>query len=84
MNESDDEQIASPPWRIAHLALENFKSYRGYHNIGPFKNFTAIIGPNGSGAFLRFPEMANEPRLVFSPLSVSCSIHSAHILFDIY
>jgi hypothetical protein len=31
------------------LEIENFKSYRGLHEIGPFADFTAIIGPNGSG-----------------------------------
>ncbi|CAI5438701.1 unnamed protein product [Caenorhabditis angaria] len=31
------------------LELENFKSYKGKHTIGPFSRFTAIIGPNGSG-----------------------------------
>lgn len=35
--------------RIDRLELENFKSYAGKQTIGPFKNFTAIIGPNGSG-----------------------------------
>ncbi|CAG5045613.1 unnamed protein product [Parnassius apollo] len=29
--------------------MENFKSYRGHHRIGPLKSFTAVIGPNGSG-----------------------------------
>ncbi|CAB3408526.1 unnamed protein product [Caenorhabditis bovis] len=31
------------------LDIENFKSYKGKHVIGPFSRFTAIIGPNGSG-----------------------------------
>ena len=35
--------------RVVRLEIENFKSYRGFHNIGPFKGFTAVIGPNGSG-----------------------------------
>jgi hypothetical protein len=35
--------------RLARLELENFKSYRGKQVIGPFKTFTAIIGPNGAG-----------------------------------
>ena len=35
---------------LERLELENFKSYRGKHIIGPFKKgFTAIIGPNGCG-----------------------------------
>lgn len=35
--------------RLFSLEVENFKSYKGKHVIGPFANFTAIIGPNGSG-----------------------------------
>uniref|UniRef100_A0A914ZAR2 Structural maintenance of chromosomes protein n=1 Tax=Panagrolaimus superbus TaxID=310955 RepID=A0A914ZAR2_9BILA len=31
------------------LEIENFKSYKGKHLIGPFKKFMSIIGPNGSG-----------------------------------
>ena len=31
------------------LELENFKSYKGLQVVGPFKQFTAIIGPNGTG-----------------------------------
>lgn len=31
------------------LLVENFKSWRGRQVIGPFKRFTCIIGPNGSG-----------------------------------
>ncbi len=34
---------------LKELEIENFKSYRGKQLIGPFKSFTAIIGPNGSG-----------------------------------
>ena len=35
---------------LERLELENFKSYKGKHIIGPFKKgFTAIIGPNGCG-----------------------------------
>lgn len=34
---------------LQRLELENFKSYKGKHTIGPFKRFTAIIGPNGCG-----------------------------------
>ena len=40
------------PLRISRVELENFKSYRGRHVVGPFKDFTAVIGPNGSGAKL--------------------------------
>ncbi|VDK74855.1 unnamed protein product [Litomosoides sigmodontis] len=35
--------------RLHTLELENFKSYKGNQLVGPFKQFTAIIGPNGSG-----------------------------------
>merc|ERR1712224_849773 len=34
---------------LFRLDLKNFKSYKGYHRIGPFKNFNAVIGLNGSG-----------------------------------
>ncbi len=34
---------------IESLSLENFKSYKGPVNLGPFHDFTAVIGPNGSG-----------------------------------
>jgi hypothetical protein len=35
--------------RLIQLELENFKSYKGKKTIGPFKSFTAIVGPNGAG-----------------------------------
>ena len=35
--------------RIVRLEIENFKSYRGHHQIGPFYDFTAVVGANGSG-----------------------------------
>ncbi|CAG9322583.1 unnamed protein product [Blepharisma stoltei] len=35
--------------RIDHLHLYNFKSFSEDHDIGPFLDFTAIIGPNGGG-----------------------------------
>ena len=34
---------------LKYIELENFKSYKGNIEIGPFKPFTSIIGPNGSG-----------------------------------
>lgn len=35
---------------ITHMVLENFKSYAGVQDIGPFhKRFSSIVGPNGSG-----------------------------------
>lgn len=38
---------------LQRLELENFKSYKGKHTIGPFKRFTAIIGPNGCGKSIK-------------------------------
>ncbi len=35
--------------KIDRLEVENFKSYVGRQVIGPFNQFTAIIGPNGAG-----------------------------------
>lgn len=35
--------------RIDHIEVKNFKSYQGVHVIGPFRDFTAVVGPNGSG-----------------------------------
>jgi structural maintenance of chromosome 1 len=34
---------------IKRIEFNNFKSYAEKHVLGPFKDFTAIIGPNGSG-----------------------------------
>ncbi|KAB7495934.1 Structural maintenance of chromosomes protein 1A [Armadillidium nasatum] len=34
---------------LKFIEVENFKSYKGYYQIGPLKPFTAVIGPNGSG-----------------------------------
>ena len=35
---------------ITKVILENFKSYAGITQIGPFHtSFTAVVGPNGSG-----------------------------------
>ncbi|CCI46058.1 unnamed protein product [Albugo candida] len=35
---------------ITRMQLENFKSYAGFIEIGPFhNNFSAVVGPNGSG-----------------------------------
>lgn len=42
-------QLRAGPRPTAHAAPQNFKSYRGHSSIGPFHNFTTIIGPNGSG-----------------------------------
>ncbi|XP_052741617.1 structural maintenance of chromosomes protein 1A isoform X3 [Bicyclus anynana] len=37
------------PAFLRFIDMENFKSYRGRHRIGPLKSFTAVVGPNGSG-----------------------------------
>ncbi|KAI5160445.1 structural maintenance of chromosome 4 [Nematocida ausubeli] len=35
---------------IERIIVENFKSYKGRHTIGPFgKGFNTVVGPNGSG-----------------------------------
>lgn len=36
---------------LKYLEVHNFKSYKGTQRIGPFKKFSCIIGPNGSGLF---------------------------------
>jgi structural maintenance of chromosome 1 len=35
--------------RIRSLVIIDFKSYRGRHELGPFHDFTAVIGENGTG-----------------------------------
>lgn len=34
---------------LEFIEIVNFKSYRGTIKIGPLKQFSAVIGPNGSG-----------------------------------
>lgn len=35
---------------ITHLVMENFKSYAGRQEVGPFHaSFSSVVGPNGSG-----------------------------------
>lgn len=35
---------------ITHLILNNFKSYAGRQEVGPFHaSFSSVVGPNGSG-----------------------------------
>jgi hypothetical protein len=38
--------VENPQGRVLHLEVEDFKSYRGHQLIGPFRDFTAIVGPN--------------------------------------
>ena len=40
------------PGYLKYIEVDNFKSYIGKQKIGPFKPFSAIIGPNGSGVLL--------------------------------
>lgn len=43
--------------KLIRIEVENFKSYKGQQTIGPFHQFTSVIGPNGSGkryTFLQF------------------------------
>ncbi|XP_052215756.1 structural maintenance of chromosomes protein 4-like [Dreissena polymorpha] len=42
--------INGPRLMITKIVNENFKSYAGIRELGPFhKSFTSIVGPNGSG-----------------------------------
>jgi len=36
--------------KLTQIEVSNFKSYKGHQLIGPFHDFTSIIGPNGAGA----------------------------------
>ncbi|KAL8272085.1 hypothetical protein Esti_004020 [Eimeria stiedai] len=42
---------SEPRFYLEYVVLENFKSYRGRHVIGPLQSSVAIIGANGSGKF---------------------------------
>ena len=42
------------PGYLKYIDVDNFKSYKGKQRLGPFKKFTAIIGPNGSGIIMCF------------------------------
>ena len=34
---------------ISKMVIENFKSYGGVKEVGPFhKNFSSVVGPNGA------------------------------------
>jgi structural maintenance of chromosome 1 len=44
--------------KLIQIEVSNFKSYKGHQTIGPFYDFTSIIGPNGAGS--RFLTRANE------------------------
>ncbi|CAJ1935399.1 unnamed protein product [Cylindrotheca closterium] len=50
IEDSNDENHPPPRLMITKMVLENFKSYAGIKEIGPFhKCFSAVVGPNGSG-----------------------------------
>jgi structural maintenance of chromosome 1 len=41
--------MAESSSRLKYVEVDNFKSYKDFQRIGPFDNFSAVIGPNGSG-----------------------------------
>ncbi|KAK5995446.1 Structural maintenance of chromosomes protein 4 [Cladobotryum mycophilum] len=47
---SVDDTIPKPRIVITYLILNNFKSYAGRQEVGPFHaSFSSVVGPNGSG-----------------------------------
>lgn len=45
-----EEQGTKPRTVITYLILNNFKSYAGRQEVGPFHaSFSSVVGPNGSG-----------------------------------
>ncbi|KAM6151560.1 structural maintenance of chromosomes protein 1B-like [Rhynchocyon petersi] len=68
--------------RLEVLVVENFKSWRGRQVIGPFRKFTCIVGPKGSGksnvmdalSFVMGEKIAN-----FRVNHLEELIHGAHI-----
>lgn len=45
-----EEQGTKPRTVITYLVLNNFKSYAGRQEVGPFHaSFSSVVGPNGSG-----------------------------------
>lgn len=81
MPASAHEQVAgagTPKQRliITKMVLENFKSYGGIQEIGPFhKSFTSIIGPNGRYVFLwLFIDFEREPHSITCFLFIFFSI----------
>ena len=50
MNTASQHKSDKTRLMITTMVLENFKSYAGVQEIGPFhKRFSSIVGPNGSG-----------------------------------
>ena len=57
------------PGRLKYIELDNFKSYKGKQTIGPFMQFSAIIGPNGTGTVTAITiHNATEDVCYFGPL----------------
>jgi len=54
---------------LKYIEVENFKSYKDFQSIGPLKNFSAVIGPNGSGVktiqTLKVSSSSNQPLFWF-------------------
>ena len=48
-SQSDMDDSLRLNGKIDRLEVMNFKSYGGKQIIGPFGDFTAVIGPNGAG-----------------------------------
>ena len=48
--QSSQESDEPSRGRISRLDLFNFKSYGGKTSLGPFKDFSAVVGPNGAGS----------------------------------
>ena len=47
---STSHTSGKPRLHILKMVLENFKSWGGVKEIGPFhKSFSSVVGPNGSG-----------------------------------
>lgn len=45
-----EDTTPKPRIVITHLVLNNFKSYAGRQEVGPFHaSFSSVVGPNGSG-----------------------------------
>jgi predicted ATP-binding protein involved in virulence len=56
---------------ITNIIVENFKSYAGIREIGPFhESFTCIVGPNGSGnTYSRFFNFLKENQTSLTPFN---------------
>lgn len=50
---------------LQFIEIENFKSYRGQIKIGPLKQFSAVIGPNGSGEITSWDCVLREIKICF-------------------